>query len=43
MIMFYERSYTTVGEKIATVIGLLTLMVVVSALMVGFHIAVGVS
>jgi hypothetical protein len=37
MIMFYERSYTSLGEKIVTVIGSLMLMVVLSALLVGFH------
>jgi hypothetical protein len=35
--MFYERTNTSLGEKIVTVIGSLMLMVVLSALMVGFH------
>ena len=42
-IMFYEGTYTSLGEKIATVIGLLVLMVVLSALMVGFHITMGIA
>jgi hypothetical protein len=36
-IMFYDRKYTSLGEKIVTVIGSLMLMVVLSALIVGFH------
>lgn len=36
--MFYERRYTSLGEKIATVIGLLVLVAALSALLVGAHI-----
>jgi len=38
MIMFYERPYTSLGEKIATVIGLLMLMVALSVFLVGAHL-----
>jgi hypothetical protein len=37
-IMFYERRYTSLGEKIATVIGLFVLVAALSALLVGAHI-----
>jgi hypothetical protein len=35
--MFYERPYTSLGEKIVTVIGSLMLVGVLSSLIVGFH------
>jgi hypothetical protein len=38
MIMFYERPYTSLGEKIVTAIGVLVVMVVLSVSIVGFHV-----
>lgn len=41
--MFYERSYTTLGEKIATVIGVLVLTLILSVLIVGFHVVMRIA
>jgi hypothetical protein len=38
MIMFSARPYTSLGEKIVTVIGVLVVMVVLSVSIVGFHV-----